>query len=576
MCKELGRLANGYKDQTDGTGTLHYMTHDEIRKIPRDRTVTYARIVVDIRPQKKDPNRVRITVGGNLIDYPFETTTRTTDMITNKLLWNSVLSTPDAKYCCGDLKNFYLETPMERREYMRIKVEDIPDEFMDEYNLHAKIYKGHIYCEIRRGMYGLPQAGIIANQQLKKRLAPHGYYEVKHTPGLWRHTWRPLTFTLVVDDFGIKYVGKEHAEHLFAALRKDYTLDTDWTGGLYCGITLKWDYKKRTLDTSMPGSIKKILFKFGHPPPNRPQHSPHAAPIPQYGAKQQVTPEPDDSPALSDTAQKRVQQIIGSLLFPARAVDSTLLTALSTIASQQAAPTENTTKAINHLLDYCHTHPDATICYFASEMILQIHSDSSYLTEPKARSRAGGHYFLGSTPRNDQPITLNGAIHTLCGIIKQVVSSAAESELATLFLNAKEGKIMRLTLDKMGHPQPPTPIHVDNTTAAGIANNTVKKQRSRAMDMRYFWIVDQVEQRQFDVQWHPGQENLGDYVTKHHPAAHHRRVRPYYVHEHNSPRTLPRAVRPSVMRGCADSSPGTYQARTPLPRVSTRHSAADS
>jgi hypothetical protein len=110
FCKELGRLDQGWKE-TEGTQTLFFMTHDEIKRIPKDRTVTYARIVVNYRPQQSDPNRVRITVGGNLIDYPGELTTRTADMTTAKILWNSVLSTADAKYACADVGNFYLATP---------------------------------------------------------------------------------------------------------------------------------------------------------------------------------------------------------------------------------------------------------------------------------------------------------------------------------------------------------------------------------------------------------------------------------------------------------------------------------
>ena len=102
------------------------MSHDEIKRIPRDCTVTYARIVVDFGPQKEDPNRVRITVGGNLIKFPGELTTRKADLTNSKILWNSTLSTPDAKYACADVGNFYLATPMARFEYMRIKAELIP------------------------------------------------------------------------------------------------------------------------------------------------------------------------------------------------------------------------------------------------------------------------------------------------------------------------------------------------------------------------------------------------------------------------------------------------------------------
>ena len=108
-------------------------------------------------------------------------------------------------------------------------------------------------------------------------------------------------------------------------------------------------------------------------------------------------------------------------------------------------------------------------------MILQIHTDASYLSEPKARSRAAAHYFLGWLPQTNQPIRLKRDIHTLCTVLKFVASSAAEAELGALFLNIKQGRVLRLILAEMVHPQPPTPIHCDNATAVGIENETVKK-----------------------------------------------------------------------------------------------------
>ena len=93
-------------------------------------------------------------------------------------------------------------------------------------------------------MYGLPQAGILANKILKQRLATKGYYEMPHTPGLWKHIHRPITFSLVIDDFDIKYVGEEKFKHLLNAIKEEYTVKTDETGGLYCGITLDWNYEK--------------------------------------------------------------------------------------------------------------------------------------------------------------------------------------------------------------------------------------------------------------------------------------------------------------------------------------------
>ena len=210
------------------------------------------------------------------------------------------------------------------------------------------------------------------------------------------------------------------------------------------------------------------------------------------------------------------------------------------------------------------THPDATIRYYASDMVLNVHSDASYLGAADAKSRAAGIFFLGSLPRDDRPIKLNGAIHVLCTILKFVAASAAEAELGALFLNAKQAKIIRLTLEELGHHQPPTPIHVDNSTTVGIVNNTVKRQQSRSMEMRYFWLLDGHHQKIFSFQYHPGFENLGDYPSKGHTGGHHLHVRPFYVHMPTSPRFLPRAAKPSVRRGCVKQV-GPYTRKSPLP-----------
>ena len=133
-------------------------------------------------------------------------------------------------------------------------------------------------------MYGLPQAGILANKLLTKRIARHGYYPCTHTPGLWRHHWRPITFAQVVDDFGVKIKGKEHGEHLIQALKKDYEVTVDWGGKIFCGIYLDWQYDKKWVDLAIPNYIAKALVKYGHKLPKRPQHSPHKHTPIQYMA----------------------------------------------------------------------------------------------------------------------------------------------------------------------------------------------------------------------------------------------------------------------------------------------------
>jgi hypothetical protein len=126
------------------------------------------------------------------------------------------------------------------------------------------------------------------------------------------------------------------------------------------------------------------------------------------------------------------------------------------------------------LLDYLATHPDATIRFRASDMIMNVHSNASYLSELDARSKACGHFFMGWSPKDGTLIKLNGAFFTLCDILWFVIASAAEAELGTLFLNCKEGMIFCMTLEELGHPQPKIPIHCNNATIVGIANNTVK------------------------------------------------------------------------------------------------------
>jgi hypothetical protein len=134
-------------------------------------------------------------------------------------------------------------------------------------------------------MYGLKQAGLLANQLLQTRLVPFGYYPAQNTPGLWLHKSRSISFTLVVDDFAVKYNGKQHAEHLWNAHLQTYEITTDWTATVYSGMTLKWDYRKRTCDISMPGYVSNVLSKFQHDAPKHPQHTPSRYVTPVYGAK---------------------------------------------------------------------------------------------------------------------------------------------------------------------------------------------------------------------------------------------------------------------------------------------------
>jgi hypothetical protein len=196
------------------------------------------------------------------------------------------------------------------------------------------------------------------------------------------------------------------------------------------------------------------------------------------------------------------------------------------------------------------THPKTTVRFRASNMQLYIESDVSYLSEPKARSRAAGHFYLGNHPQN--PTIHNGPILNPTGILRQVVASA-KAEFGGLFINGKEGTVCRNILADLGWTQGPTPIKTDNSTSDGIANDTIEQQWSKAMDMRFYWIRDRCKQGQFRVYWRPGAENCTDYNSKHHSAAHHRHIihPQYLVNQASILSSLP------SLRGCVDSQSHT-------------------
>jgi hypothetical protein len=411
---EVGRLFQGIRD-IPGTYTCFFI---KLTNIPKDRKITCGKIVCDYKPHKKEKERVRLTVGGDKLDYSGDVATSTADITTFKILINSTLSTADAAMMMMDIKKYYLVTPLPRFEYMKMLLSRFPEEIVKKYNLNALAFDGWVYIEIRKGMYGLKQAGLLANQLLQTRLAPFGYYPARHTPGLWLHKTQPISFSLVVDDFAVKYVGKKHADHLRNTLLKTYELTTYWAATVYSGMTFKWNYENRRCDISMPGYVSNVLRKFQHNAPKHPQHTPSKYVTHVYAAKNQYATK-DETPPLTANQCLTIQKVTGSILYYARAVDPAVLMSLNDIAME----------------DYLATHPDATIRYHVSDMILHIHSDASYLSVSNARSRLGGLFFCGD--KSSYQDKLNGSILNVASIIKNVVASAAESEVGSCFHNSQ-------------------------------------------------------------------------------------------------------------------------------------------
>ncbi len=257
----------------------------------------------------------------------------------------------------------------------------------------------------------------------------------------------------------------------------------------------------------MPGYVEQALTQFGHDIPKQLQHQPHKHTVPTYGAMVQYAKAEDVTQLLLKEEKKFIQQVLGTFLYYRRAVNSTMLTTHSSITSNQAEPPKETMSNIKLFLDYAASNQDAIITYHASDMVLVVHSNALYLSEPKARSHAGGYFFMSSDIADPAD---NGAVLNIAQIIKAVMSLAAEAELSALYINAHEAVPMRLLLAEMGHIQPPMPTQTNNSTALGVVNSNIQPWQTKAMDMRFHWLRCREAQQQFRFYWHPGKTNLGD------------------------------------------------------------------
>ena len=214
--------------------------------------------------KKQTPHCTWLTIGGNKPDYPWDAGTTTVNITTSKLLSNSTISTPGVMFIMADIKNFYLSMPLDHYVYMHLPLSIIPTQLLEQYKLHELATDGWVKTEVQKGMYGLKQAGKLANTLLTKCLIPHWYYPCQYTPGLSKHTWLPITFVIVVDDFSLKFTRTVHATHLY----KHYSIGTRSQLNEVASISMVWPSTGTitcTCDISMPTYIHKALTKCQHP-----------------------------------------------------------------------------------------------------------------------------------------------------------------------------------------------------------------------------------------------------------------------------------------------------------------------
>jgi len=502
--------------------------------IPTGRHVAYYNPQVKVKTAPEGvQRRVRGTYGGNVSDYEGEVSALVADLTTVKLLLNEVVSNEKYSLLTADIVDYYLGSPLARKEYMFIRKNQLPEAIVMQYDLakhmHSRGSAEGVVVEINKGIYGLPQAGLVAQNRLNEHLAKHGYMPARNTPCLYKHVSRSTYFTLIVDDFLVATKTDADRDHFLDTLKELYPIKYDLEAKKYIGITITQDKVKSEIKLSVPGYIAAALRRFGITPQSRRTDAPSPFTPPRYYDRRQQMATTDDSKPLGPSETKFVQEVIGVFGWYSRAVDCTMLCAVNKLASRQASPTGAVLRDAIQLLHYAATWPDATIVFRPSDMQLAIHSDASYLSESESRSRAAGYFFLTDRNKRGDPDATNGAIDCTSTIIKSVVGSAAEAEYAAMYLAGTAAEALRNTLEDLGHPQGATSIISDNACAVGIANRTVKQRRSKAIDMRFHWIRDRVDQGHFEITWAAGTRNKADFFTKSHPTSHHLAMRSLYV-----------------------------------------------
>ena len=365
--------------------------------------------------------------------------------------------------------------------------------------------------EVCKTLYGLKDAGALSKAKLDKILLAAGYSENKIVPCLYKHATNGVSFVLVVDDFAVKYLKDDSLHHLVKTLKDaGYELSVDLKASKFCGLDIKYNKREGWIEISCKGYVEKVLHRFRHRKFKK-ESSPMVYVTPNFGEKIQMAKD-DPADKMSPAAILEAQQIIGCVLWYSRMVDAPTLTAVNKCASQLGEARISLEPKLDRLLGHLAAFPNNCVRYYASDMVFRTYSDASYLSETKSRSRAGAYGYFGWT---SDPSRLNGPILIDSAVLDVVVSSVAEAEYGAAYRAGRHTVWFRVIAAALGFKQDgPTIIYVDNTTAVGLANDTLKIARTKAIDMRFHWLRDRVRQGQLKVVHIPGTLQLADFFTK--------------------------------------------------------------
>jgi hypothetical protein len=400
--------------------------------------------------------RTRLTIGGDRIAYRSIPRLSPREMESLNILLNCMIS-EHANLSTLDLTDFYLGTDLPHPEYIRIPLRLIPENVIEFYNLKPFVSGNALFCSVHKTHYDLPQAGALSQQRLFQHLQNHGYYPIPSSPSVFRNKTGTIRFTLVVDDFAVVWTNRDCMNHFVHTLTELYQVKVNWMGTKYLGMDITIDRKQQHVTLSMPGYIDKLLRKACCPDGIKSANTPAYYTPPNYsqhpGAHKATV---DASPPASESDKKQLQSVIGTLLYYSRAVDPSICTALHELGSIQSKPTQNDMIKMNRLLGYVSKHRNIAIRYYASNMVLQLLSDASFLCRPMARSVFGAFCYLG------EPGKMNGPIACASKMITSVLASMAEAELCGGFKIAQDAVWYRRILHDLGYPQSSTPYLVAN------------------------------------------------------------------------------------------------------------------
>ena len=534
---EAERLLGGGKERST-MGPIH------LKDIPKEDSGTTMGIAATYKRKDSEGKtiiRARWAANSAPFEYVHETTSTVADHASVHILLNAAVS-ENAQLKGIDIKDMYLMSLLDHYVYLKINVDMFSDKILDKYNLREYITadKKWIYFQVWRSMYGLPQAGRIAQKKLIKVLEEGGYVETR-TQCIFRHRTRNTIFSLIVDDFLVKFQKDEDFKHLTDTLEKYYRITIDDRGKNYLGYTIQHDRVARTITLSMPGRVDQVIRKHRPQWFNGTEKVKGAASPGIYEAFnnnleddfQRIDEEEDASVTLSTQEMKELQSIIGDCQYLAIVIFASISTAVLHLSHEKAHPTVKTAKKVERLLQYMAAFPEPTRTYHASDMVLVIQSDASHDSLQGSKDVCGGVYYLGW---KKNPYLVNHPFAYMCKIIRFITNSAGESEYAGLFMNGQCGYNYRETLADFGYPQDePTVILCDNTSAIGIATGKQKSKKSKFYNRRWNWIKEGVKRGLFDIHKIDGNVNLADFFTKILPVSRHRAMVPFF--ETHKPQT---------------------------------------